>query len=220
VLIVFDGVYSAGKSTLIDHVVQQLRGHGCAVATTEWNSSDIVGDLIPTWKREGRLGGHSLLFAEAADLAHRCEKSIWPSLDDGRLVVADRYVLSGMARSVIRGVDADLAASVFSFAPKETLTVLVECPAEVTLARRQRLGKHLGGYHSGRDYRRSASVEADFVRYQDEMHHMYRGLAAGRGAVMTVSTLSPLAECTDAVMAALAVRMGHQDRSADASLPW
>jgi dTMP kinase len=206
VLIAIDGIYSVGKSTLIERVVSRL---GTAadrpVMVSEWNSSDLVGGLIPAWKRDGRLGGHSLLFAEAADLAHRCEASIWPHLRSGGVLVADRYVLSGMARSVIRGVDPVLAGEVFGFAPREVLTILVECPPEVTLERRKRLGKRLGGYHSGRDYRRTASVEADFVRYQGEKADLYRRLAAERGEVLTVDTTCSLDDCVDRVMLAVGV---------------
>jgi dTMP kinase len=188
-LIAIDGVYSVGKSTLIQRVAAQLRATtDRPVAVTEWNSSDLVGDLIPAWKRDGRLGPHSLLFAEATDFAHRCERVIEPHLSAGGIVVADRYVLSGIARGVIRGVDPSLATRAFDFGPPETLMILVECPPELTLRRRTALGKQIGGYHSGRDFRRTGDVEADFVWYQREMMTLYRELAAERGDYLVVDT--------------------------------
>lgn len=209
-LIVFDGVYSAGKSTLIRTVLDRLRlESGAPVVVTEWNSSEIVGDLIPVWKRDGRLGAHSLLFVEAADLAHRCEQVIQAQLDMGGTVLADRYVLSAIARSVIRGADPALVHRVFDFAPRESLTVLVECAPEVTLRRREALGKHLGGYHSGRDYRRSASVADDFVRYQAEMAALYRTLAPSRGEVVAVNSEHPVERCVDTVLTAVAAVSGR-----------
>jgi thymidylate kinase len=136
VLIAIDGIYSAGKSTLIDTVLARLHTTLVrSVTLTDWNSLDLLGALIPGWKRDGRLGPHSLLFAEAADLAHRCETAIVPHIDRGGIVVADRHVLSGMARAIVRGVAPGMAAQVFAFAPREALTVLVECRPETTLAR-------------------------------------------------------------------------------------
>jgi dTMP kinase len=208
VLIVVDGIYSAGKSTLIRRLVDDLAGIvGPGIAVSEWNSSDILGESIPLWKRDGLLGPHSLLFVEAADLAHRNETAIRPHLDSGRVVIADRYVLTGMARSVIRGVEPALAEVVFRFAPRELMTVLVECSAEVTLQRRKRLGKHLGGYHSGRDFRRTDSVEADFVRYQAQMQALYRSLAAARGGSITIDGERSLDECSSEVLAAVSDRL-------------
>jgi len=205
-LIVFDGVYSVGKSTIIRQVDERLRRRGPnrPVMRTESNSSEIVGDLIRGWKRDGMLGAHSLLFAEAADLAYRWERHIGPGLEAGATVIADRYVLSTMARAIIRGADPGLARAVFEFAPREALTVLVECPPRVTLARRKALGKRLGGYHSGRDFRRTASVEDDFVRYQGEMMRLYRGLAVDRGPVLTVNTEQDSADrCAEAVLGSI-----------------
>ncbi|QMU78266.1 hypothetical protein GXW83_23740 [Streptacidiphilus sp. PB12-B1b] len=206
VLIAIDGIYSVGKSTLIDGILPRLGAlTGRPVSMTDWNSSDLVGAHIPEWKRDGRLGPHSLLFAEAADLAHRCETSLGADLDRGGVVLADRHVASGIARSVIRGVEPALASRVFDFAPREALTILVECPPAVTLERRKRLGKVLGGYHSGRDYRRTSDVEADFLRYQGEMQLLYRSWAAARGRVLTVDTDRRSAEeCVQAALDAIA----------------
>ncbi|HZU58002.1 MAG TPA: hypothetical protein VFA06_19160 [Actinocrinis sp.] len=187
-LIVLDGVYSAGKSTLIKLLARHLAEESGEPTVTDWNSSELVGELIPRWKREGRLGAYSLLFAEATDLAHRCETVIRPRLEAGEVVIADRYVLSGMARALIRGADRNLVEAAFGFAPRESLTVLVECPARITLERRIRLGKVLDGYHSGRDFRQGSSVEEDFVEYQETMARLYRGLVPDRGRRIYIDT--------------------------------
>jgi len=201
-IIALDGVYSAGKSTLIDLLATRMAAESArAPLVSDWNSSELVGDLIPGWKRDGRLGAHSLLFAEATDLAHRCETVINPGLEAGGTVITDRYVLSGMARALIRGTDRSLTEAVFGFAPRESLTVLVECPARQTLERRKRLGKVLGGYHSGRDYRQGPSVDEDFVEYQEQMAELYRTLASARGRVIRVNTSETTPEeCVEAIM--------------------
>ncbi len=188
-LIVIDGIYSAGKSSIIASLASRLHEkHGRDVFVSDWNSSELVGELIPRWKRTGRLKAYSLLHAEALDLAYRCETEIEPRLAAGEIVVTDRYAASGMARAVIRGADRALAAAAFGFAPAETCTVLVECDPVTTLERRKALGKVLDGYHSGRDFRRGSSVESDFVDYQRQMAALYRELVASRGACLRVDT--------------------------------
>lgn len=204
-LVAVDGIYSVGKSTLIGDLTAWLAvTTDRTVLVSEWNSSDLVGGLLPTWKRDRRLGAHSLLFAEAADLAHRCETAIWDHLASGGLVVADRYVLSGIARSVIRGAEQGWATTVFRFAPQEVLTVLVECEPERTLERRKALGKDLDGYLSGRDYRHGSSVESDFVAYQHDMRALYRDLAVERGEVVSVDSERSRDACLGTVTEALA----------------
>jgi dTMP kinase len=187
-LIVLDGVYSAGKSTLVELLARRIAEKSNTPVVTDWNSSELVGELIPQWKRDGRLGAYSLLFAEATDLAHRYETVIGPRLEAGETVIADRYVLSDMARALIRGADRSLVEAAFGFAPSESLTVLIECPARTTLDRRARLGKVIDGYHSGRDYRQGPSVEEDFIEYQETMARLYRELAPGRGRCVHLDT--------------------------------
>lgn len=194
-LIAVDGVYSAGKSTMIELLVRQISRHWSReVLVSEWNSSELVGQHIPQWKRDGRLGAYSLLFAEATDLAHRTETVIGPHLAAGGVVVADRYAASGMARALIRGAESAVVQAAFAFAPAETMTVLVECDAATTLRRRTRLGKVLDGYHSGRDYRQGLSINDDFVDYQESMAALYRQLIPQRGRYLTVDTTATAAE--------------------------
>jgi hypothetical protein len=128
VIIAVDGVYSAGKSTLLSALSDRLETLAAGrLGVTEWNSSELLGARIPEWKRDGRLGAHSLLMVEAADLAHRCEQTIRAHLVSGGVLIADRWVLSGIARSVIR--ERTFAHRVFDFAPREVVTVLID-PAD------------------------------------------------------------------------------------------
>ena len=43
----------------------------------------------------------------AADFRHRVEQQILPALWDGKLVIADRFLFTGLARDVARGLDFD-----------------------------------------------------------------------------------------------------------------
>ena len=42
-----------------------------------------------------------------ADFRHRVEQVILPALWDGKLVIADRFLFTGLARDVARGLDLD-----------------------------------------------------------------------------------------------------------------
>src|SRR4029453_3477081 len=43
----------------------------------------------------------------AADFRHRVEQKILPALWQGQLVIADRFLFTGLARDVARGLDLD-----------------------------------------------------------------------------------------------------------------
>ena len=43
----------------------------------------------------------------AADFRHRVDHEVLPALWDGKLVIADRFLFTGLARDVARGLDLD-----------------------------------------------------------------------------------------------------------------
>src|SRR5204862_1670938 len=84
-----------------------LKSEGIDVVTTKWNSSDLVKPIIKSRKAMQVLSPEEYSLLHAADFRHRVEQAILPALWAGKLVIADRFLFTGLARDVARGLDLD-----------------------------------------------------------------------------------------------------------------
>ena len=154
-LIAVEGLDGAGKRTLIDAVVADLRGRGRRVGTLAFPryGRSVHADLAAEALR-GRHGdvaasvnAMALLFA--LDRADACDE-LSKLLADNDIVLLDRYVASNAAYSAARmGEDADgemvswVAELEFArFAlPAPDIQILLDVPTELAAERARRRGE-------------------------------------------------------------------------------
>ena len=96
-LIVFDGMDGAGKTTQIELFVQWLEEQGRDIVRCKDPGDTLIGQKM----RELLLGRHEMTISMRAELlmfmtarAQLVDEIIQPALDDGKTVVCDRYVFS------------------------------------------------------------------------------------------------------------------------------
>jgi dTMP kinase len=106
-LVAFEGPDGSGKTTQRKLFKTWLQSEGYDVVTTKWNSSGLIKPLIKSRKALRVLSGEEYSLLHAADFRHRVEHEILPALWAGKLVVADRFLFTGLARDVARGLDLD-----------------------------------------------------------------------------------------------------------------
>jgi dTMP kinase len=204
-LVVFEGLHSAGKSTQVAALAGALQHRGVTVVTTEWNSSPPLGRRISQLKIDNRLGPTAMVLMEAADLAYRFESQLRDALAGGAVVVSDRYFYSTLVRGIARGIDAGFIRSCFAFAPEPGVVFHLRCAADVTLARREAVGLSIGGHMSGEDHRVVTDRRKGFVSHQSEMGDLYDDVLPD-GTVRLDAT-APAADLHAKVVAAVTARM-------------
>lgn len=107
-LVAFEGPDGSGKTTQRKLFKTWLRAAGeYKVVTTKWNSSDLVKPLIKQRKNARALSPEEFSLLHAADFRHRMDQEVLPALWEGQLVIADRFLFTGLARDVARGLDLD-----------------------------------------------------------------------------------------------------------------
>ena len=106
-LVAFEGPDGSGKTTQRKLFKKWLETEGYDVVTTKWNSSDLIKPIIKVRKTAKALGPEEFSLLHAADFRHRVDQVILPALWDGKLVIADRFLFTGLARDVARGLDLD-----------------------------------------------------------------------------------------------------------------
>ena len=106
-LVAFEGPDGSGKTTQRKLLKTWLKANGYDVVTTKWNSSALIRPIIKSRKSIRALNPLEFSLLHAADFRHRVDTEILPALWDGKLVLADRFLFTGLARDVARGLEFD-----------------------------------------------------------------------------------------------------------------
>lgn len=136
-LIAVEGIDQAGKWTVCDRLVRALSADGVPAELTGFPDYETplggeIGRFLAR-EREYPIEVRQLLYA-----ANRWERApelrAW--LAEGRAVVVDRYVASGLAYGEAQGLAADWMTCLERGLPEPDLTVLLDIPPEVSLSRK------------------------------------------------------------------------------------
>lgn len=175
--IVFDGPEGAGKSTQIQRLRQRLEHAGHAVLVVRDPGATRLGEQIRA----------ILLNPDHAEMAMRCEMLLYmaaraqmmrelilPALDEGKIVLCDRFVSSTLAYQLGGdGLSADDIKTIADIAISgrwPDLVLLLDMPVQRSLARVQRAKDRIEqrplAYHEQVRRNYLAQAAADPARYR------------------------------------------------------
>lgn len=146
-LISFEGAEGSGKSTQIARLVKRLQKNGHEVVVTREPGGTEIGEeirhLIIHNSKSNAMAAETELLLFAASRAQLVRELIVPNLQQGRVVVCDRYLDSTTVyQGVARSLSLDPVHQINQFAVGHVmphLTVVLDVPAEVSVERiRQR----------------------------------------------------------------------------------
>ena len=103
-LIAVEGIDGSGKSTQVHLLHEFLKGRGCKVYFSTWNSSDLVKTATKRGKKEQLLTPTTFSVIHATDFADRYERQILPRLQAGYIQKLERLLT---AHHAIRSLAAD-----------------------------------------------------------------------------------------------------------------
>ena len=113
-LIAFEGPDGSGKTTQRKLFKEWLVGEGYNVATTKWNSSKLIKPIIKARKNMRSINQEEFCLLHAADFRHRLETEVMPALIEGKMVVADRFLFTALARDAARGLELDWLLHIYA----------------------------------------------------------------------------------------------------------
>jgi len=140
--ITFEGLEGAGKSTQMKILKKHLASKGWPVVVTREPGGTRIGDeirdiLLDIDNKDIDYKVEALLYA--ASRAQLVSKIIRPALEEGKVVLSDRYIDSSLAyQGYGRGLPTDLILEFNRWgtdALQPDLTLLLKLPAEVGLSR-------------------------------------------------------------------------------------
>jgi dTMP kinase len=190
--VVFEGLDGAGTSTQLGRLRDWLAAGGRRVETSREPSDGPIGLLIR------QALGHrltvdpatlALLFAaDRTDHLFNQTDGVVRTLESGAWVLTDRYVLSSLAYQVTSGLDTDWVAGINARAIQPDLTIFIETPVDVCVARIE-----------GRSSREELFHKRDFLARVADAYESVLGRRQLTGTVLRVPGDAP----PDAVTAAI-----------------
>jgi dTMP kinase len=181
ILIAFEGLDWAGKTTQVEALRKRLEGRAYEVILTSNNTSTFLREPISRMRERLSKGDPidlvTNILLNATDLSDRLCNLVRPALDQGSIVLADRYVYSYIAQTVVRGADRDWVEAVFSFATQPELTFLVDTPAELCLERKRAKNRGYNPWESGVGLGLSEDPYESFLLFQSKCLLEFRRLA-------------------------------------------
>jgi dTMP kinase len=113
-LVAFEGPDGSGKTTQRKLFARWLESEGHRVFITKGGASPLIKPLLEARRKAHALSPEELCLLQAADFRHRLEQEILPALWSGQVVIADRYLFTGLARDAARGLDLDWVLHAYS----------------------------------------------------------------------------------------------------------
>jgi len=162
--IVIEGPDGAGTTLHAKLLAERLQQDGRKVLLTAEPTDNPIGTWIRTILR-GReiLPADALQLLFCADRAWHVAQVIRPALQEGTIVISDRYALSTVAYGTVQGLDTQWLQSIGDGFAQPDCTILALPPIQVAL---ERLG------------RREAHDIFEQREVQERLHDVYRDLAA------------------------------------------
>jgi dTMP kinase len=192
-LIVFEGSDGSGKTTQRKLLRAWLQSMDQDVVVTKWNSSLLFSPVIKARKAARSLDPITYATLHAADFRQRYETVILPSLQQGKVVLGDRYVFTGIARDAARGLNPKWSANLYGRVRRPDLVFYFDASVR-TFANRIRLSREMKFYEAGQDVTGLLDPNESFLQFGVRVVDEYKKLDRQFGFVIVDAEMSIYAQ--------------------------
>lgn len=176
-LIVIEGLDGSGRSTQIALLQEWLESEGFSVVTSGLRRSNLVGRDIDELLAKNAVTRLTLALMYATDFFDQVEHRVLPALRSGAVVLADRFIFTLIARSVVRGINRDYLNGLYAMALRPHLTFWLNVGPETAFAREFRKAQAISYWEAGRDMSLSHDLYWSFIRYQTMIKREFESMS-------------------------------------------
>lgn len=176
-LIAIEGADGSGRTEQAKRLAQWFVASGREHAVLRLKGSPFFREPLRQLRSRLDISERALFLLYAADLADQLRFEAETALSAGKNVIFDKYVVTLAARAAVRGMDADWAGEVLSFAPLPDVTVLLEAPARQRVLRLLSRRRSLRPRETGIPARGSDHMVRRTIAYQRRLAEAYAALA-------------------------------------------
>ena len=163
-LIAFEGIDGTGKSTQLPLLATYLRGRGRTVVETREPTNGPYGQQIRAlYRNRHQVSPEQELELFLLDRRQHVAECIRPALEQGAVVLTDRYYFSTAAYQGAAGCDPAQVFARHDFAPEPDLVLLLTLTVEESLLRIRNLrGEFPNDFEQQEQLEKVASLFASF----------------------------------------------------------
>ena len=161
VLVNLEGIDGCGKSTQSKLLLEKLEGEGEKVIILKEPTKRPHGQKL--WDMlhgKRKATNEEILELFVLDRIQHVEEKIQPALDDGTVILMDRYYYSSMAYQVAGGIDIEEIREKHAFAPKPDIVLIFDLPVSIALER-------VKGHSDADEFEKEEHLEKVRVAYLD-----------------------------------------------------
>ena len=153
-----------------------MEDSGHATVQIGLHGSTLVSEELQQAKKGNILSHRTMSLFYATDFADQLENVILPALRSGRMVLADRYIYTLMARDLVRGMDEKWVKTLYGIALEPDAVFYLNVSSEKLIERNFLKNRTLDYWESGIDLGLSQDWFESFIRFQKLMMEQYRKL--------------------------------------------
>ena len=161
VLVNLEGIDGCGKSTQSKLLLEKLEEEGEKVIILKEPTKRPHGQkLWDVLHGKRKASNEEILELFVLDRKQHVEEKIQPALDDGTVVLMDRYYYSSMAYQVAGGMDVEEIREKHVFAPRPDVVLIFDLPVSVALER-------VKGHSDADEFEKEEHLEKVRIAYLD-----------------------------------------------------
>lgn len=136
--IVIDGIDGAGTTTHSSLLTGFLEGRGVFIHLTQEPSNSEIGVLLRKFLKDKEIPPSTDALLFAADRSLHYHNEIKRKLDEGFIVISDRYIESSIVYQSVQSDDIsiDWVKKINKFAAEPDLTIILDINPKISLARK------------------------------------------------------------------------------------
>lgn len=171
-LIVFEGIDGSGKTTQRRILKRWLENKGWKVKTSKWGHSPSISKLIKIGKAQKWLSPALYSLLHSSDMVWRYENEIKPFLNEGGIVLCDRYYYTSYVRDQLRGVNKKMLDGIYENFAEPNLVIHFKVSPRLAVERLLRNGG-FKWYNGGMDIGYHQNIEECAFIYETKMNDQY-----------------------------------------------
>src|ERR1035437_6859086 len=174
-LVAFEGPDGARKTKHGKLFNTRKRSVGHEVVTYKWNSSPLMSPILKARKLAHSLSPEEYCILSAAAFRHQLDTEILPALWSGKVVVADQFLYTSVARDSARGLDLNWVLNAYLplFWPDQVFYFALSAEAASEHSR----AKTPGFYAAGQDVTNIADPVKSHLQFLGRVIQEYEALS-------------------------------------------
>ena len=134
-MIVIEGMDGSGKTTQAKMLKRYLESKGYPVVLLKEPTDGPKGQQIRMRLENGNVDQFELMRLYAEDRYENVTNNIIPALNEGKIVIVDRYVPSSLVYQSINGPTLEQILEANKFAPIPDMVIIIDIPEEEAIKR-------------------------------------------------------------------------------------